>query len=1360
MAEGRTAPGGLPNPAMDWTNPDRATALAEFKQMCNFRFTAEDTKKERQYSHILLWAGPEGIRLSNTWGLSAEDLKKPEKIWEKFAESEPQDNFRIHRLELQQYKQNSTETVDDFITRCKTKVMKCKFPTEDARNERLIEQITAGIKYPEVQRKLLRKDDTLTLKQAIDICRSHEASVTQMEKMSSLNKAVTVDAVDSRHASGKPCGNCGTKHAPRKCPAYNTKCGACGKMNHWKKCCRSAKTSSQGGRDSPQRGGGKQKGGFQQRRRSSTPHHHRRHDNINAENESDSDYNDDNIVFEPINFSTVDNNDERTEVYANLSIKLNKSPPAKLKVKVDTGAQGNIIPLRIFRRMYPQQLDEDGYPKPGSTQQRRTVLVAYNGSTINQFGSVRLPCKYGKSDWHTEEFYITDADGPAILGLPGSTRLQLVTLHCPIQSKPVKADPTPIQDVKELKHEFPDRFEGIGAFHGDLHITLKDDAQPVIQPPRKYPIQLLPEIKAELEKMEKTGVIIPVQEPTDWVNSLAFSRKSSGGLRVCLDPKDLNKSIKRTHHKTPTLEEITNRFSGAKLFSKLDARHGYWSVKLDDESSRLTTFNSPFGRFRFLRLPFGLNVSQDIFQKHMDDILSQCPGTLGITDDVVVFGKDEAEHDRNLRHLMEVARKMGLVFNEDKCYIKRKQVKFFGMIYDADGVHPDPDKVKEIKNLPSPKNVTELQQFLGMVQYMSPFIPKLADHTAALRALTKKDVDWDWNNSHEKAYQKVKSMICENTSLTYFDVSKPATIQVDASQQGLGATLVQNGKPIAYASKALTETEKRYANIERELLAVVFGCERFNTYVYGKPFTVESDHKPLEQIQKKSLASTPPRLQRMMLRLQKYDVNIVYRPGKEMVLADMLSRFNPTAGPEIDVEKSVFAVQFSSDRLQQLKDETCKDPHLTTLKNTIIKGWPEKPKDLPKNLRQYWSLKEELTVEDDIILKGDRVMIPESMKQYVLQTIHSGHQGIEKCRLRAQTCVYWHGLNHDIETIVKTCQTCLRHQKSQPHEELSQHEIPERPWHTIGTDIMTMDGNDYIVLCDYYSKMPFVRRTAAAGQTTSKSIISVLSQIFGEQGIPEKVISDNGKPYVSIEFKKFTDDWGFQHVTSSPRYPRSNGLAERTVQTLKNIMTKAKESHTDVNLALLAFRSTPIDHKLPSPAELLYSRKLKTTLPSVIPNNLSKKKEVRKQLEKRQEQQKFFHDRTATRSLPPLSKGQPVMMQKEEGGKWTPATVVQTGDEPRSYVVQSPNGATYRRNRKHLMNLQKPAERRVRFSDKPEIIETRTPMTTQKNDDQPQPAAKSPDVQQDVTQPVVETSAPPQRPQRTIKKPERLIESI
>ena len=527
-------------------------------------------------------------------------------------------------------------------------------------------------------------------------------------------------------------------------------------------------------------------------------------------------------------------------------------------------------------------------------------------------------------------------------------------------------DTQPIHDAMDLKRLHPDRFSGIGDFEGELHITLREDAQPVVQPPRKYPIQLLEEIRTELEKMEDLGVITSITEPTDWVNALAFSRKASGGLRVCLDPRSLNQCIKRTHHKTPTLEEITNRLSGSKVFSKLDAKHGFWSIKLDEESSKLTTFNSPIGRFRFKRLPFGLNVSQDAFQQCMDQIFSQCPGTIGITDDVIVHGKDDKDHDRNLHHLMKVAQKCGLVFNAAKCFIKTPQIKFFGMVYDANGVHPDPEKCAEIQAIPAPKNVTEIQQFLGIIQFMAPFISKLADQTAPLRALTKKDVPFEWNSSLQKVFKNVKASICKDIALTYFDVTKPTTIQVDASKIGIGAALLQDGRPIAFASKALTETEQRYANIERELLAVVFGCERFHTYVYGKPFAVETDHKPLEMIHKKSLASTPPRLQRMLLRLQHYDVSIKYRPGKEMVLADSLSRLSPIPDKEIHLEQSIYAVQFTHDKLQQLKLESESDPEVTAIRNIIIDGWPDSAKQLPKNLREFWSCKDELSVEDGL----------------------------------------------------------------------------------------------------------------------------------------------------------------------------------------------------------------------------------------------------------------------------------------------------------------------------------------------------------------------------------------------------------
>ena len=289
---------------------------------------------------------------------------------------------------------------------------------------------------------------------------------------------------------------------------------------------------------------------------------------------------------------------------------------------------------------------------------------------------------------------------------------------------------------------------------------------------------------------------------------------------------------------------------------------------------------------------FGLVVSQDVFMQRMDMILEKCPGTIGLIDNVIVYGKTKEEHDSNLHNLMRIARTEGLYFNSEKCVInkKKKTNTFFGAIYDKNGIRPDPSKVEAIKQLPSSTNITDLQKVLGIITYLAPFIPHLSDLTKPMGYLLKKESEYQWTVSHQKALKKIKDLICKEMSLTYFNPSKETSLQVDASNKGLGAVLPQEGKPIAFASKALTETEQRYANIERELLAFVFGWERFRIYLYGCRFQVESDHKPLEMISRKNLIAAPPRLKHMLLRLQEYDLSIIYQPGQEMTLADGFSR--------------------------------------------------------------------------------------------------------------------------------------------------------------------------------------------------------------------------------------------------------------------------------------------------------------------------------------------------------------------------------------------------------------------------------------------------------------------------------------
>ena len=462
------------------------------------------------------------------------------------------------------------------------------------------------------------------------------------------------------------------------------------------------------------------------------------------------------------------------------------------------------------------------------------------------------------------------------------------------------------------------------------------------------------------------------------------------------------------------MEEVIHEFAHSHLFTKLDAHHGYWLIILDQYSSLLITFNSPFGRYHFLHLPFGLVCSQDIFQKKIDQILEVYQGCIRITDDITLHGHTKAEHDACLQNLMQVAHKYRLVFNPQKIHVKAPAVNFFSCLYVAHGVHLDPDKVDAIHTLPAPTNVTELKEFLGMVMYLSPFIPGLSTLAAHQHELLMKDTDFTWNCTYDATFQHVKDTIVSDTTLRYFDPSLPVTIQVDASQVGLGAALLQNNKPIAFASKALTETECCYANIEREMLTVIFGAERFRNYVYSRSFTIESDHKPLESISQKNLADMPAQLQHMLLCLQGYDYIIHYHPGKDMALPDTLSCFSPGPGPDIPLDIAIHHAHLSPEQKEAFQQAFMSDPEMCTVADIIITSWPDDIKAVPHPLCLYWQHHETLTIEDGLVLCGEGLIVPPSERERVLQQLHQFHQEITNAQLVMCRCIFWPGINKAI----------------------------------------------------------------------------------------------------------------------------------------------------------------------------------------------------------------------------------------------------------------------------------------------------------------------------------------------------------
>ena len=325
---------------------------------------------------------------------------------------------------------------------------------------------------------------------------------------------------------------------------------------------------------------------------------------------------------------------------------------------------------------------------------------------------------YSNSAWNDTQFYIVDVTDPAVIGLQSCEKLFLVTLHCTINAQssaeyasvttqPTITSTSAINSVDDLTRMYPQQFDQIGCFPGEVKLVMDPAVPPRVNPPRKTPIALKDAIKNSLDSMVEDDVIRKVHEnePTEWMSSLAYAKKKDGSLRICLDPKFLNQALKRPHNNIPTLEELNHKFTGARYFSKLDAKCGYWGVQLHKDSQLPTTFQSPYGRYAFIGLPFGLSASQDIFQSRMDMILEQCDGAEGIADDVVVYGTTEDEHDKNLHQLMNVAMKNGLVFNSSKCLIKERSVGFFGLIY---GI----DRIRDLQDIPPPRDKKELQQFL------------------------------------------------------------------------------------------------------------------------------------------------------------------------------------------------------------------------------------------------------------------------------------------------------------------------------------------------------------------------------------------------------------------------------------------------------------------------------------------------------------------------------------------------------------------------------------------------------------------------------------------------------------------------
>lgn len=865
-------------------------------------------------------------------------------------------------------------------------------------------------------------------------------------------------------------------------------------------------------------------------------------------------------------------------------LRVNDKP---VKFRLDTGADVTVLPAGTYSRLFQSPL-----------QPVDNLLCGPNRVQLDAVGRFDAQLQWRDRLTTQTVYVIRDVHQP-LLGRDAIDALGIVKCMDTLSSS------------LNPRQQYADLFKGLGCMDGEHTIRLKPDAEPfAVFTPRRVPVNLLPLLKQELEKLQQTGVIKRVDEPTPWCAPIVVipKRPSSPGqkpsIRLCVDMTRLNNAVLREQYTLPAIDQLLARLAGATVFSKLDSNKSFYQIQLSSESQLLTTFTTPFGRWCFTRVPFGISSAVEVYSKKLANILGSQENALCLVDDVLVFGKDQAEHDARLREVLDRFRRANITLN-DKCEFSKTQIKWAGHIISGDGISMDPDRLSAILNMPPPTDVSAVRCFLGMVNQMAKFSSNLAELSAPIRDLLRKDRAWTWDTAQQSAFDSLKKAIASAPLLALYDPNKPTLVSADSSSYGLGAVMVQRQpdntwRPVTFVSRALNDIEKRYSQLEKECLALTFAAERLSDYLIGIRFVLQTDHKPLLTLlsPQRALDDIPPRVQRMRIRLMRFDYSLEYLPGSQLHTADTLSRFPLPAEPtSIDtsdiVEQYISAVvetlPVTDVMIDKVLTASAADDHLQRIIAFCETEWPETLEFLPPEIRPFWHSRDKLTVQNGLLLYNARIVIPASFRQTTLEALHSGHLGIEKCRSKARTAVWWPKIGADIAQYVASCQTCLHWAKDRAEPLLSS-PLPDLPWQKVATDLFELDGKHFIVVVDYYSR--YVELVQLRHQTAD-DVINALKAIFARHGVPMVCVSDNGPCYSASAFQSFATSYGFVHQTASPRFPQSNGAAERAVQTMKALLRKSADPH----MALLSYRTTPLNNGY-SPAELLMGRQLRSTVPT------------------------------------------------------------------------------------------------------------------------------------------------------------------
>ena len=732
--------------------------------------------------------------------------------------------------------QKEGESVVEFVAELKKLLEHCQFNAtlEDMLRDRLV----CGIRDSRTQERLLSEPD-LSFKKAYDICMATEMAEKNARDLQPKSQArsptqavLAVNLSKSQRGGSLKCFRCNsTQHLAPKCPHKSTDCHHYGKKGHLARACCSAK---------------KQKAPHNPRKTkfSQSQQTHHLGESGGEEEEQDTSY-------MLCNVSSPRNPPLRTTVILN---------GREVVMEVDTGAAVSVISEETYRQTWKNN--------PPALQPSAAKLKTYTGETLTVLGTINVLTQYAGQEEQLD-LLVVDGSGPTLLGMNWLSKIHLGWQKIAKLSCEGKSD---LEDV--LQKHGPIFREELGLVKGvTARLQVESEATPIFFKAHTMPYALRGKIEQELQRLEKQGVLEKV-EFAEWAAPIVPVTKPDGSVRICGDYKvTVNKVAKLDTYPLPRIEDLFASLAGGKQFTKLDLAHAYQQIPLEEESKQYVVINTLRGLYKYNRLPFGVASAPAIFQKTMDNLLQGLKKVTVYIDDILVTGSTQEEHLKNLEEVLTRLQRAGIQLKRSKCAFMLPSVEYLGHIISTEGLHPTAEN------------------------YYSRFLSNLSSVLAPLYQLLQKNKSWSWGKTQSQAFQEAKEAIASSKVLTHYDPELPLILECDASPYGVGAVLSHKMKdglvrPIAFTSRSLTQAEKNYAQLDKEGLAIIVGIKRFHQYIYGRNFTIYSDHKPLQHIfneTKPIPTMASARIQRWGLILNAYNYTIVYKPGSYIPNADLLS---------------------------------------------------------------------------------------------------------------------------------------------------------------------------------------------------------------------------------------------------------------------------------------------------------------------------------------------------------------------------------------------------------------------------------------------------------------------------------------